>query len=61
MNGADLSTAVIEGLWRVTSACRSMGALNAIRVATKVVSRQTSRMNMAAKYVLKINVGRARL
>jgi hypothetical protein len=60
MNGADLSTAVIVGLWRVTSAWRSMGAAAAIRVATKVVSRKTSRKNMAAKYVLKINVGRAR-
>jgi hypothetical protein len=34
-----------------------MGAPTAIRVATKVVSRQTSRKNMAAEYGLKLMFG----
>jgi hypothetical protein len=40
MNGADLSTAVIDGLWRVTSAWRSIGAATAL--AARSVTRRSA-------------------
>ena len=58
MKGADLSTAVTVGLWRVTSAWRSMGFGAAAAVATAAVSasKQPSALRacMAAKYAAKL-------